>query len=214
MGLVVAWQRRVTVSDDRRDPPPEVAAALHELDELMQLFAQHRDEVVQDAVVALLTAVDVLHRGALHRLGAFLDARSLMEDALADPHVALLFDLYESEEPGDERARAEAAVAAVRPEVEARGGHIEVVSTEGGVVNVRLLGNDADGPAAATLQRLVEDALREELPDLVRLQSPSAPERPREAAATDAFIPLSAVGRRPREPGSGGGAETNGWSRG
>lgn len=203
------------MSDGHGEPPPDVAAALHELDELMRMFARHRDEDVQDAVVALLTAVDILHRGALHRLGAFLDERSLMEEALADPHVALLFDLYESEESDDQRARAEAAVATVRGEVEARGGRVEVVSTEGGVVNVRLLGADDDRSASESLRRLVEDALREELPDLVRLETPPGATQ-REAADPPAFfIPVSAVGRRRSEqPDRGAGPETNRCSSG
>lgn len=203
------------MSDELGETPPDVAAALHEVDDLMQMFARHRDEDVQDAVVALLTAVDVLHRGALHRLGAFLDERSLMEEALADPHVALLFDLYESEEPCDQRARAEAAVATVRSEVEARGGRVEVVSTEGGVVNVRLLGADHDRSVSESLRRLVEDALREELPDLVRLETPPGATQQREAADPPAFfIPIAAVGRRKCEQPHRDGSDTNGGSSG
>ncbi len=73
------------MTDHREAPPPEVGAALRQLDDLIQMFSQHPDEGVQEAVVAMLRAVDVLHRGALRRLGAFLDARALLDEALADP---------------------------------------------------------------------------------------------------------------------------------
>lgn len=81
--------------------PPEVAAALHRLDDLVRMFEQHPDPSVQDAAIEMLRAVDVLHRGALQRLAALLGARGLLDDALAEPQVALLFALYgdEEEEP-------------------------------------------------------------------------------------------------------------------
>jgi hypothetical protein len=89
------------VSIDGGPLPPEVAAALHRLDELVCFFEEHRDATVQDAAIEMLRAVDVLHRGALQHLGALLAARGLLDDALAEPVVALLFALYgdEEEEP-------------------------------------------------------------------------------------------------------------------
>ncbi len=184
--------------------PPEVADALGQLDDLLQMFAQHRDEGVQHAVIAMLRAVDVLHRGALRRLGAFLDARRLLEEALSDPHVALLFGLYGAEDPDndDDRSRAEAAVARIRPDVEALGGRLEVVTAAGGVVNIQL---SAGGPSAssAMLRELVEESLRAELPEFVRLdlspptRKPLAPLEP-----TPVVIPLSALTRRPRASSS------------
>lgn len=196
------------MTTEGRAPPAELAAALHQLDELIQMFSRHPDEGVQEAVVAMLRAVDVVHRGALRRLGVLLDARSLLDEALADPHVALLFDLYDAEEDDDERARAEAAVEAVRPDVEARGGRIEVVAAEGGVVNVRLLSPcEGCSGSAAALRRLVEDALRTELPEFVRMDvSPPAPAAPPAGRAEPALIPVSSVTVRTREqaPGVGG----------
>jgi Fe-S cluster biogenesis protein NfuA len=201
LGLVVAWQRRVTVTAEPGPPPPEITAALQQLDELLTTFARHPDEAVQEAVVALLRAVDVLHRGAIHRTAALLDEQSLIEKALADPYIAVLFELYESNDDGDERARAEAAVEALRPEIEALGGQIELSTSDGGAVNIRLLGATNDSTSTAELRRLVEDALRTELPDFDRLDitalSPSPQARPPEPV----FIPLSALKRRDRAQG-------------
>ncbi|MDP9418892.1 MAG: hypothetical protein M3P53_01855, partial [Actinomycetota bacterium] len=73
------------MTEERADRlPPEVAAALGQLDGLIQMFAEHPDEDVQHAVVEMLRAVDVLHRQALQRLATLLDARSLLDDAVAD----------------------------------------------------------------------------------------------------------------------------------
>jgi hypothetical protein len=121
------------VTPETGSVPPEVAAAAGQLDDLIQMFAEHPDEDVQDAVIGMLRAVDVLHRDALQRLYTLLDERLLLEAALADPHFALLFALYgtQDDDNDDERSRAEAAVATIRPEVEAHGGRLEVVRAEG-----------------------------------------------------------------------------------
>ncbi len=198
--------------------PPEVAAALGELDDLIQMFTQHPDEGVQDAVVGVLRAVDVLHRGALQRIAALLEARSLLDVALADPSVALLFDLYRAQdvESDDERSRAEAAVAKIRPAVEAHGGQLEVITAEGGVVSIRLSGAaDSFSESRAKLLGLVEETLRAELPEFVRMNlSPTAqgPERPREP--TPVVIPLSRLTRRSPSPATSGTAGRGGFSCG
>lgn len=189
--------------------PPEVADALGVLDDLLQVFANHPDEGVQDAVISILRAVDVVHRGALQRLRAFLHARLLVDDALSDPHVAVLFELYGPEDAGhdDERYRAEAAVAAIRPDVEAVGGRIEVVTAEGGVVSIHLSAG-GDSPPTEQLRELVEEVLREQLPEFVRLdlspptRRPMAPWEP-----TPVVVPLPTVTRRRRvgsSPGASG----------
>lgn len=83
----------------RPEPPrPEVLAALERVDALVQLFEEHPDASVQAAVFDLLRSVDALHRGPLQRLAAFLHSHDLLADALADADIALLFDLYNSEE--------------------------------------------------------------------------------------------------------------------
>jgi Fe-S cluster biogenesis protein NfuA len=183
--------------------PPEVAAALHRLDDLVRAFAEHPDASVQDRVIDMLQAVDVLHRGALQRLGALLDAGGLRADALADPQVALLFGLYDGQDEDapdedDERSRAEAVVANLRPYVESHGGRIEVVAAENGVVNIRLLGGcESCSGSAATLRGLVEEALRAGLPEFVGMNVSAPPPRgtapPQRPAPV--LIPLSTLSR-------------------
>lgn len=186
----------------------EVAAAMQRLDELVTAFEEHPDPGMADALVEVLRAVDVLHRGALQRLVTLLDDHGLRGEAFADPHVALLFALYDEAQEQDEQSRAEAAVADVRPYVEAHGGRLDVIAAEDGVVQVRLLGAcESCSASSATLRAHVEDALRAALPDFVRMDVDTAPahtsSRQRRAPV---LIPLSAVvgGASGQQPAGGG----------
>ncbi len=196
--------------------PPEIAAALEQLDDLIQMFVEHPDESVQDGVLAVLRAVDVLHRGALQRLGTLLEERSLLQEAMADQHIALLFGLYESQPFDDERTRTAAAVERIRPQVEAYGGRLEVVAAEGGVVTIQLLGRPDSSDA---LHAFVEEALRADLPDFVRLEVSSArPERASGSGPRPVMLPTPVLAPRgtPTEPQERSGAEDSGrgFSRG
>jgi Fe-S cluster biogenesis protein NfuA len=163
---------------------------------------------VQDGLIEVLRAVDVIHRGALDRLGALLDARGLRQEALTGPHGALLFGLYGPQYDADDaRVRAEAAVAELRPYVASHGGQLEVVAAEDGVVNIRLLGAcTACSGSPAALGDLVEQALRADLLEFVRMElSPTAPAH---AAAAQrpapVLIPLSALSRGASASQAGG----------
>jgi Fe-S cluster biogenesis protein NfuA len=202
------------VTADLRTLPAEVAAALETLDDLVAGFEQHPDQAVQDGLIGVLRAVDVIHRGALDHLRGLLDDRGLGEEALADPHVALLFGLYEAQDDDadDPRLRAEAAVAELQPYVASHGGQLEVVAAEDGVVNIRLLGAcESCSGSPAALNDLVEQALRANLPEFVRMEvSPTAPAPTAAQRPAPVLIPLSALSRgapavRAGGCGSGGG---------
>jgi Fe-S cluster biogenesis protein NfuA len=187
------------VTDGSGSLPPQVAAALERLDDLVRAFEDHPDEGVQEGLLEVLRAVDVIHRGALDHLRALLDAHGLRQEALADPHVALLFGLYEAQDDDadDARARAEAAVAELQPYVASHGGRLEVVAAEDGVVSIRLLGAcTACSGSPAALNDLVEQALQANLPEFVRMEaSPTAPAHTAAQRPAPVLIPLSALSR-------------------
>lgn len=192
--------------------PAEVAAALHRLDDLVRGVEQHPDEAVQETLIEVLRAVDVLQRGVLERIAALLDAHALRDEARADPHVALLFGLYEAQDEApdeDARARAEAAVADLQPYVASHGGRLEVVAAEDGLVNIRLLRRvPSCCGSPATLTGLVEEALRTNLAEFVRMDvsttPPQAAPEPRQPAPV--LIPLS-----PLAPPGPSGQQAPGW---
>src|SRR3954447_5483247 len=141
------------------------------LDELQRLLANAEgltDEVRSD-VFQLLDSVDAVHRHALSRLGALLDAVEIADLRDADPAVAWLFDAYSV--GVDERVAAEAALESVKPYLHSHGGDVVVVAAQGGVVRVRLSGACSGCTASTiTLRRGVEEALRNALPGFVDME--------------------------------------------
>jgi len=70
------------------------------------------------------------------------------------------------------REKVEQALAKVRPALVADGGNVELVDVVDGVVKVRLIGACAGCPGATmTLQLGVERILKEEVPEIERVES-------------------------------------------
>jgi len=158
--------------------PAAVADAVERLTELVATVESDADERVQGLLVDLLRAVDIVHRAGLRRLDAVLREADLRERVLINPEVRLLFDLYDLGDDGD-RLRAEAVLEAARPYIESHGGQLAVLDAVGGVVTVRLAGACAGCVGStATLRHVIEQALRDGLPDFERMEVEIVPERP------------------------------------
>ena len=71
--------------------------AVQQLDEMVESFEQDPEPTLRERAITLLQVVDAVHRPGIVRLAAYLDAAGpgLREQALADPAVRLLFELYE-----------------------------------------------------------------------------------------------------------------------
>jgi Fe-S cluster biogenesis protein NfuA len=90
----------------------------------------------------------------------------LLEDELIT-HLLILHDLH----PRDLADRVEAALDETRPYLRSHGGDAEVVSIEGGVARVRMIGSCHGCPASTvTLRNAVEQAVRRHAPEIVRVE--------------------------------------------
>jgi Fe-S cluster biogenesis protein NfuA len=66
-----------------------------------------------------------------------------------------------------EKEKVEAALAKIRPALQADGGDVELVGVDGGVVKVSLRGACAGCPMATlTLKQGIERVLKEEVPEV------------------------------------------------
>lgn len=140
------------------------------LDHLESLLAELEaaEEPLRGRVFELLDGIDAMHRHALTRLAGLLDEDQVQRLRGADPAVGWLLDAYGI--GVDEQAVAEAALDRVRPYLHSHGGDVTVLGAHEGVVRVRLTGACSGCTASTiTLQRGVEEALRDGFPGFVRL---------------------------------------------
>jgi nitrite reductase/ring-hydroxylating ferredoxin subunit len=153
--------------------PPEVAAAVERLDELVRKFEEHPDPAIQDRVFELLHCVDTVHRAGLRRLNDLLKVAGLQHRAVDDPEVRLLFELYDLGEGGDEE-RAQAMVDSLRPSLDAVGARLEVLAASAEALRVRL---SVPVQGCGDLRGSVEQVLREGLPGVqqIEIEAPEAP---------------------------------------
>lgn len=166
-------------------PAPELPAEFQHLLEWIgagvERMERIEDEKTRDEVFALLEGIDVLHRQGLGRildLIATLGGQQAVERISQDPIVRTLLEMYDLPET-DERTQVERALEGVYPYFQSHGGKLEVLGVENGRVRVRLSGSCEGCPGTATtLQRVVEEALREGFPgfrELVAEEPPPAP---------------------------------------
>ena len=126
----------------------EFGAAVAQLEALVQTLEREGDE----RGLLLLELVDAIHRPALERIAA-----GDLEHPLARALLAM-YDLG----PVDELVQVEEALDEVRPYVEERGGGVQVLAVQDGVVHLRLSGAcTGSGDAAEALRAGVERALRD-----------------------------------------------------
>jgi nitrite reductase/ring-hydroxylating ferredoxin subunit len=177
------------------DLPPDVAAAVERLDQLIKRFEEHPDPVVKELVFELLSAVDAVHRVGLRRLNDLLKVAGLQHRATDDPEVRLLFDLYDLGEGGDE-ARSAAVVESVKPGLDAMGVQIELVASTATTIHVRLTCPPrAEQSGLDDLRSSLEQVLLDGLPGVVHaeVEMVTVP-----AQLLNNFVPIAALRMPPR----------------
>jgi nitrite reductase/ring-hydroxylating ferredoxin subunit/Fe-S cluster biogenesis protein NfuA len=166
-------------------PTPELPAEFRHLLEWLgtglERMEEIEDEKTREEVFALLEGIDVLHRQGLGRifdLIGSLGGQQAVESISQDPIVGTLLEMYDLPE-ADERTQVERALEPVYPYFQSHGGKLDLLGVENGRVRVRLSGSCEGCPGTATtLQRVVEEALREGFPgfrELVAEEPPPAP---------------------------------------
>ncbi len=143
---------------------------------------QIEDEQIREQVFALLDGVDLVHRQGLQRVLEMIDAtggQSALPMIAEDPIVHTLLEMYDLV-PVNERDQVERALEPVYTYIESHGGHLDLLDVKGGSVHVRLSGSCGSCPGSAgTLQRVVEEALRDGYPGFKSLaaEDPPPPQR-------------------------------------
>jgi Fe-S cluster biogenesis protein NfuA/nitrite reductase/ring-hydroxylating ferredoxin subunit len=164
-----------TAEEDLVERVQELTARLEEIPDL-------EARMVADELAA---AIVQLYGEGLRRIFAALEddgaSAAAVRAGLVDDGVVaslmLIHDLYPV--PLEERVRA--ALDEVRPYLDSHGGDVELLGFEDGVVRLKLVGHCRTCAAStATLEMVVEDALRAAAPDLagMEVEGVAAPTNP------------------------------------
>lgn len=162
----------VQVSGPAPEMPSEFEHLLEWLGTGLERMEEIEDEKTREEVFALLEGIDVLHRQGLGRIFELignLGGQQAVERISQDPVVSTILDMYDLPE-ADERTQVERALEDVHPYFQSHGGKLDLLGVEEGRVRVRLSGSCEGCPGTATtLQRVVEEALREGFPGFKEL---------------------------------------------
>lgn len=143
---------------------------------------QIEDGQIREQVFALLEGVDLVHRQGLQRVLEMIEStggQSALPTITQDPIVHTLLEMYDLI-PVNEQDEVEQALQPVYTYIESHGGRLDLLDVKGGCVRVRLSGSCGSCPGSAgTLQRVVEEALREGFPGFTSLvaEDPAPPQR-------------------------------------
>jgi Fe-S cluster biogenesis protein NfuA len=115
----------------------------------------------------------------------------VMQNLASDELIASLLLLYDLH-PVDLQTRIEQALDKVRPYLQSHGGEVEVLSTDGGIVRLRMKGSCHGCPSSAlTMQTTIEQAIYAAAPDIAELEVEGIVSE--QAAAPAGFVSLAAV---------------------
>lgn len=168
---------------------------IQRIGELVGQLENIPDAETRTGAKALLQMLLDLHAAGLERVMEII-AKSgepglkTIDDLGRDPLVSSLLVLY-GLHPVDFEGRVAQAVERVRPQVRKGGGELELLSTESGVVRLRLqVTGHGCASTGKTLKAMVEDALYEAAPDMGRLLIEGLQEQP----GSSGFVPLGKLG--------------------
>lgn len=168
----------VQVSQPNNGLPHEFQHLLDWIGAGLERMESIEDPQTREEVFALLEGIDVLHRQGLgHVLDLIgsLGGPQAVEQISQDPVVRTLLEMYDLPEP-DERTQVERALEPVYPYFQSHGGKLDLLGVENGRVRVRLSGSCEGCPGTATtLERVVEEALREGFPGFEELVAEEPP---------------------------------------
>jgi nitrite reductase/ring-hydroxylating ferredoxin subunit/Fe-S cluster biogenesis protein NfuA len=145
-----------------------------QLSALLEAVEQHPDEEFRERVLELVQSVIALHHGAFRRVVEIIAARPDGEEIIAgiaaDEHVQAVL-MIQGLQPADLETRVLEMLDRARAELQRHGANAELVSLENGVARLRLVGSSASANVStATLKAIIERALTEAAPDLVRVE--------------------------------------------
>lgn len=88
-------ERAGSESSDDTGVVDELIASGARVGELIEVLIDNPNTTIRDQVEELIQSFDVLHREAMVRIAGLLAKQHLLEQAIEDPVLSFIFDLYE-----------------------------------------------------------------------------------------------------------------------
>lgn len=174
------------------------------LEELVRRAERLGDHTARDLARELVQALLEVHGEGFKRIFAAAGSPPALVAACQQDELLASLLMLHGLHPEPLEERVERALAKVRPVLERHSGDVELVSLEGDVAHLRLLGACQGCPSSTeTLRRHVEEALYEEAPDLAgyEVEMPPAPAPMKLVSASPERSPVGPEPvRPPREP--------------
>ena len=152
----------------------EFRKRVQQIGDLVQQIEAIADPAVRATTKELVQLLMELHGTGLERMMDITfqagDAGSqIIDDLGRDPLVSSLLVLY-GLHPEELTSRVERAVDRIRPGLRKQGCEVELISTNDGVIRVRVaLGAHSCSSTAETIRSTVEDAIYDAAPDIIFL---------------------------------------------
>ena len=188
--------------DDR-----EARERVGRIESLLEQLETLPDPVARDRATETVEALVDLYGEGLARVVALVGDRDGMAETLTGDelvsHLLLLHGLH----PVPLEARVLGALAEVRPYLESHGGGVELLSTDDGVVRLRMQGSCEGCPSSAmTLKLAIEDAIQKVAPDVEAIEADAGGGAPAAAVTTGMALPQVGVQAAGTPLPQGGGA--------
>jgi Fe-S cluster biogenesis protein NfuA len=160
--------------------------SIQRIEGLIQEVERYQDPAAKAHTREMVQAVLDLHGAGLEKMLEILaeagePGLALIDNLARDDLVSSLLLLY-GLHPLDLETRVRQALDKVRPYLRSHGGNVELLSTEGGVVRLRLQGScDGCPSSAVTMKSSIEEAIYEKAPDVAGI----------EVAAVEESVPVA-----------------------
>jgi Fe-S cluster biogenesis protein NfuA len=159
---------------------PSLRQQIQNIETLVERMKAVADPVVRAAGLELIQSVMAFHAAGLDRMMEIVSEASggwdLIEK-LGQDEIAGNMLLLHGMHPVEFDIRVRQSLEKVRPYLRSHGGDVELLSTDGGVVQLRLAGSCHGCPSSTmTLKSAIEKALMEGAPDAVSIECEGASE--------------------------------------
>jgi len=153
--------------------PADLQDLAKRVDEAVEAASELKGEA-RERALAMKSAIEEFHKSALSHVVKFLKSdprgKELLFEMVDQPEIYAMLSMHGLIRP-DLSARVRRVIENVRPYMQSHGGDVELLEVSSDTVRLRLAGScNGCSMSAVTLRNGVEDALRENVPEITHIE--------------------------------------------